>query len=158
MRQTMQPNSMQARVAGQYFKGITRRRITVEYTLDIFTHTFKHAHLDVVQFHRAQLSEFRSKYHAKYSLQIFSIGCAQKYGATVPLNALAWQGQENQSQPKCPANADRTTLKNHVWPAPHLAFPLLQLPAYESADGFLLTTPCAPHRSIPAPQQPSLKN
>src|SRR5690554_1558487 len=99
MRQTMQPNSMQARVAGQYFKGITRRRITVEYTLDIFTHTFKHAHLDVVQFHRAQLSEFRSKYHAKYSLQIFSIGCAQKYGATVPLNALAWQGQENQSQP-----------------------------------------------------------
>jgi len=33
---------MHARVAGQYFKGVARRRVTVENTLDIFSQTLEH--------------------------------------------------------------------------------------------------------------------
>ncbi len=40
--QPMNPDRMHARVAGQHFKGIARRRVTVENTLDIFSQTLEH--------------------------------------------------------------------------------------------------------------------
>ncbi len=40
--QAMDPDRMHARVAGQHFKGIARRRVTVENTLDIFSQTLEH--------------------------------------------------------------------------------------------------------------------
>src|SRR3546814_3842659 len=41
-RQAMDPDGVHARVAGQHFKGIARRRVTMENALDIFTQTIEH--------------------------------------------------------------------------------------------------------------------
>jgi hypothetical protein len=38
----MNPDGMHARVARQNFKSVTRRRVSMEYALDIFTQTLKH--------------------------------------------------------------------------------------------------------------------
>ncbi|MNF17954.1 hypothetical protein D3C80_2217610 [compost metagenome] len=42
MGQTMQPDRMQPRVAGNHLERIARRRIAMEYALDIFPHALKH--------------------------------------------------------------------------------------------------------------------
>jgi hypothetical protein len=39
MVQTMQDQRMKSGVAGQYFPGISRRRVTIEYALYVFTDT-----------------------------------------------------------------------------------------------------------------------
>ncbi|MNF70427.1 hypothetical protein D3C84_523360 [compost metagenome] len=41
-RQTVNPDGVHAGVAGQDFKSVTRRRVSMEYALDIFTQTLKH--------------------------------------------------------------------------------------------------------------------
>ncbi|MNK96625.1 hypothetical protein D3C87_1169150 [compost metagenome] len=41
-RQTVNPDGVHAGVASQDFKSVTRRRVTMENTLDIFTQTLKH--------------------------------------------------------------------------------------------------------------------
>jgi hypothetical protein len=40
--QTMNPDRMHPGVASQNFKSVTRRRVSMEYALDIFTQTLKH--------------------------------------------------------------------------------------------------------------------
>ncbi|MNJ59958.1 hypothetical protein D3C77_556650 [compost metagenome] len=40
--QSMDPDRMHAGVAGQDFKSVTRRRVSMEYALDIFTQTLEH--------------------------------------------------------------------------------------------------------------------
>jgi hypothetical protein len=40
--QPMQPDGVQARITGEDLECVASRRITVEYALDIFTHTFEH--------------------------------------------------------------------------------------------------------------------
>ena len=42
MRDTVQPDGMQAWIASQHLKGIARRRITMEYALNVFPHTLEH--------------------------------------------------------------------------------------------------------------------
>ena len=42
MGQAMQPDSVQTRIAGQHLKGVARRRIAMEYALNIFSHALEH--------------------------------------------------------------------------------------------------------------------
>src|SRR5690606_7227043 len=42
MRQPVEPDRMQPRIASHHFEGVARRGIAVEYALDIFAHAFEH--------------------------------------------------------------------------------------------------------------------
>ncbi len=48
--QAVQPDRVHAGVAGQHLEGVARRRVSMEYALDIFTQTFEH--LSVLPFMR----------------------------------------------------------------------------------------------------------